>query len=379
MHHGDGHGHPTEPDTGLLPRSAPFGRTPRDLADLPAAGDLRSMSDLFDDQNDITIDIDHIEYDHAADEERTTMAPPETLPRLEEHADTADVAGVAAQPAPPAFPGFSELVESVLSGVEDTEEQGERDILAEFGLDFEVPDIGSVDDDIRHNIEGSRQRRLARKLGLEGSDEPEPATTPPHDLDGAIDSLRLVPVSDSRAVTLLPDDALAIPLFPGVVGAVAIARNGRIEFVSEERINSWGITVSMAVSVAETNTRSGLDLRRSTVMVHDAQVIVLESDTPVTASALCWLDDIVGTALPIGSLVIAASSRLVLVQPAVHRAPEVVDTLIAFARHEALDPSDALEPTLFLRSASGLTLAGEIGSAAARLGVAATIDRLTGV
>lgn len=370
-----------------LPRSASFGRTPRELADLPAAGDLRSLADLFDDEE---YELDgsptaRPNRDHAADEE-TTMTFPEVTTSDETAGEPVTIDLDAGRPVPPVFPEFSLLVESTASDaaefpmeVAETPAASDRDILAEFGLHFEVPTVGHVDDGIRPQIEGGRRRHLAHMLGVDDLDEPPASTNTHHDLDGAIEALRLIPVSDARAVSLLPDDALAVPLFPGVVGAVAVVRDGAVDYVSEERVNEWGITVSMAVSLAESNTRSTADLRRSTVDVHGAEVVVIESDVPIAMAALCWGDDITGTALPVGSLVVAASSRLVLVQPGPHRSPEVVDTLLAFARQESIASEDTIEPALFLNSLTGLSLAGQLNSAAARLGVAATIDRLTGV
>lgn len=113
-------------------------------------------------------------------------------------------------------------------------------------------------------------------------------------------------------------------------------------------------------------------------MVQDAETIVLESRLPIAASALSWLDEVVDTALPIGALILLPNPRLMVIQPSRKRSQAVVDTLMAFAREEEGRNSELISSTMLINGDAGLDLIGQLGTAAGRLGIAASIERLTG-
>jgi len=217
--------------------------------------------------------------------------------------------------------------------------------------------------------------------GPTADDEPialmPPAPVSRDGLDSAIGALRLVAVDDA-ARHLLPGGAPSVNLAPGIAAAVAVTRGDTPEFVDAKRCERWGITTDMAMSIATSNTPDSADIRIDTVVVQDAETIVLESRLPIAASALSWLDEVVDTALPVGALILLPNPRLMVIQPSRKRSQAVVETLTAFAREEGARSSELISSTMLINGDAGLEVIGQLGSAAGRLGIAAFIDRLTG-
>ena len=197
-------------------------------------------------------------------------------------------------------------------------------------------------------------------------------------LDSVIDALHVVAVSTSQARDLLPLDAITTPVSDGLVGAVAIARGGSIDFVGESRCERWGITPAMIGCVADSHPRAEGRIDRDVVLVDGSETVVLESRLPIAATALGFLEEFVAVPLPVGSLVLVASSNLVVIQASRSRSAAAVETLLEFAREERSTASTTLELTVMVQSPDRLEVVGDLGSAAGRLGMAAAVERLTG-
>ena len=260
----------------------------------------------------------------------------------------------------------------------------------------------SLDDELAHDLRLDLDASLAFETSVSPTSDDSPGTDTEADLlaviargheerrasaqaeeagpvlDLSIESLRVVPISKNAGARLLPADAITINLADGLVGAVAIARAGTTDFVGDRHCERWGITADMILSVARTNTQQHGEISLDTVLVDGAETLVFESDLPIAAAALAWLDEFVETPLPVGALVLIPSSYLMVVQPSRARSEEAAQTLTAFASAEAGRGSDLMPSTMLLQTIDGLRVVGDLGSAAGRLGMAVATERLIG-
>lgn len=333
-------------------------------------------------------------------EPTTSTAPPlvpdtESEPPIDEidpHAEAVDTNDEVVEVVVPVIRDGVAVVEPLTPPENDEELEAAlaRDLGAEFAwLDderFDIyhdPDVVAADDatdKVLEAIARADAEALLTDADCDADDAPETESDPSSNsapsedqgLDAAIQSLRVVPVS-GPGLALLPADAITTEVTDTITGAVATVAPGSVDFLTEDRCDSWSITAGMATSVAETNTRELGDVTADLIEVHGVQVTVVESSLPIAVSALPWLEDFVDTPLPVGSLVFAPSPHLLVIQATAARSPRTSETLMNFVRAESNPPHALLGPVLFQQTLAGLEVVSELDTAAGRLtAIAAT-------
>lgn len=190
-----------------------------------------------------------------------------------------------------------------------------------------------------------------------------------NNLAGSIEHLRLTLASTERQ-DRLPDDAAGRPLFAGLAAVVcSISANGSV-VVTDTDLDAWGISNEMAVDLALHQTRLDPSPQRSIVLFEGAETLVVESKSPIAASSVMWLPELLGGQIPHGSMVALASQHVMVVRSGPSNSPSSDEALTEFLYREA-DPTGPLAPRLIQWTLTGPELVGQVDSAAGRFAMAA--------
>jgi hypothetical protein len=194
-----------------------------------------------------------------------------------------------------------------------------------------------------------------------------------NNLAGSIEHLRLTLASKERQ-DRLPDDAAGRPLFAGLAAVVSLISANESTPVTDTDLAAWGISNKMAVDLALRQTRLDPSAQRSIVLFEGAETLVVESKSPIAASSIMWLSELLGGQITHGTMVALASQHVMVVRPGPPTSPRSDEALTEFLYREA-DPTGPLAPRLIRWTLTGPELAGEVDSAAGRFAMGALDTR----
>jgi hypothetical protein len=118
-----------------------------------------------------------------------------------------------------------------------------------------------------------------------------------NDLAASIEHLGLTLASTERQ-DRLPDGTVGFPLFAGLAAVVSLISANESTPVTDTDLPAWGISNEMAVDLTRQQTRLDPSAQRSIVLLEGAETLVVESKSPIEASSIMWLSELLAGRSP---------------------------------------------------------------------------------